>query len=507
MASTNPKITGVLSSFDLNVKDAAFGATGDGVTDDTSAIQAALNAAASGQKVSVPEGTYIVTRVNPGSTDYCLNITSPLHLYLEAGATIKLADGDITEVTGDDCRVIDIDSSDVYIDGFGTVDMNRTGQTDTGIGDGIARRVPIDLQGGYSNVQIKDIAVTGASGDGIYLSGSASFDTRASNLIVQGIRMTDCREGILLHWADNVKFLNNNLVMFSDASAQDGIETSGCNEVIINNNYVEGAQGSAFDIYEQGKHVTLVGNISKGCGNGISIGYNQAQTTGTHITTSNSAGLITTGLIASAHIGELIRNTTDGSEGIVTANTTTTVTATLLGGTDNDWDIDDAYEINAICDEVTITGNAIHDCTSANNAGIFIYSPDSLSRTVIMGNTIKNCTGTLQHGILVNAGYNITIANNIIRDITSSNARGIRLIAAVHDCIVSGNSIVNTASHGIDILGCNDIMVTGNVLKGEALSDTGTNTIITNNNIASLTGTSAGGREDHANYIGGTWTA
>ena len=44
-------------------------------------------------------------------------------------------------------------------------------------------------------------------------------------------------------------------------------------------------------------------------------------------------------------VGYTIYNTTDGSFGIITANTTNTVTATLEGGTDNDWDASDAYKI------------------------------------------------------------------------------------------------------------------------------------------------------------------
>lgn len=45
------------------------------------------------------------------------------------------------------------------------------------------------------------------------------------------------------------------------------------------------------------------------------------------------------------HVGYTIYNTTDGSSGIITANTATTITATLHGGTDNDWDVSDAYKI------------------------------------------------------------------------------------------------------------------------------------------------------------------
>ena len=42
-------------------------------------------------------------------------------------------------------------------------------------------------------------------------------------------------------------------------------------------------------------------------------------------------------------VGDVIYNLTDGSKGIVTANTSNTITATLTGGTDNDWDDNDEY--------------------------------------------------------------------------------------------------------------------------------------------------------------------
>ena len=42
-------------------------------------------------------------------------------------------------------------------------------------------------------------------------------------------------------------------------------------------------------------------------------------------------------------VGFTIYNKTDGSSGTVTANTSTTVTATLADGTDHDWDEDDEY--------------------------------------------------------------------------------------------------------------------------------------------------------------------
>ena len=42
---------------------------------------------------------------------------------------------------------------------------------------------------------------------------------------------------------------------------------------------------------------------------------------------------------------QLVKNTTDGSSALITAVTEDEVTAALTGGTDNDWDVGDEYEI------------------------------------------------------------------------------------------------------------------------------------------------------------------
>lgn len=69
--------------------------------------------------------------------------------------------------------------------------------------------------------------------------------------------------------------------------------------------------------------------------------------TGTHDGSNNAAIMTdsTATFTVNEFIGFTIKNTTDGSEGFITANTTTTVTATLAGGTDDDWDTSDVYEI------------------------------------------------------------------------------------------------------------------------------------------------------------------
>ncbi|WP_415860942.1 M10 family metallopeptidase C-terminal domain-containing protein [Azotobacter vinelandii] len=86
---------------DYNVKD--FGALGDGVSDDTAAIQAAIDAAyaAGGGTVYLPAGEY---RVSGGEepSDGCLTIKSNVHI-VGAGmgeTVIKLVDGWDQDVTG-----------------------------------------------------------------------------------------------------------------------------------------------------------------------------------------------------------------------------------------------------------------------------------------------------------------------------------------------------------------------------------------------------------------------
>jgi hypothetical protein len=57
-------------------------------------------------------------------------------------------------------------------------------------------------------------------------------------------------------------------------------------------------------------------------------------------------------------VGRTIFNITDGSQGTITANTTTNITATLAGGTDNDWDDNDIYVIGDEVAKLTLPSAA-----------------------------------------------------------------------------------------------------------------------------------------------------
>lgn len=72
-------------------------------------------------------------------------------------------------------------------------------------------------------------------------------------------------------------------------------------------------------------------------------------TKGTHTGSGNVAILTDSSadfIKSNIKIGQKIFNTTDGSDGIITVITSTTIEGTLSGGTDDDWDASDAYEIS-----------------------------------------------------------------------------------------------------------------------------------------------------------------
>lgn len=72
--------------------------------------------------------------------------------------------------------------------------------------------------------------------------------------------------------------------------------------------------------------------------------------TGTHDGAANASVLTDSGESWTTDMfkGAVVYNITDGSYGTVTANTATTITATLANGTDDDWDVDDTFHVTNV---------------------------------------------------------------------------------------------------------------------------------------------------------------
>ena len=82
---------------------------------------------------------------------------------------------------------------------------------------------------------------------------------------------------------------------------------------------------------------------------GATIMEPEADGTGSHDAATHATILTDSGESweVNKYVGQIITNTTDGSIGTITANTATTITVTpaLAGGTDNQWESGDLYEI------------------------------------------------------------------------------------------------------------------------------------------------------------------
>jgi hypothetical protein len=95
---------------------------------------------------------------------------------------------------------------------------------------------------------------------------------------------------------------------------------------------------------------------------------------GAAVLTDSQVDFVTGGVLAD--VGMVLYNVTDGSSGAVTAVTPHTLTATLTGGTDNDWDAGDVYrivtinalEIATIEQYLDIAASDVHSALAASGA-------------------------------------------------------------------------------------------------------------------------------------------
>ena len=210
--------------------------------------------------------------------------------------------------------------------------------------------------------------------------------------------------------------------------------------------------------------------------------WNYGHEAGTHTGAANAAVLTdsTLGATASEFIGYTIKNITDSSRALITANTTTTVTGQLYGGTDSDWDASDVHHIAVPLNGDAGQGISHRFMIKTRDFGVDIDRRRLVGTTRRYGNTFSEfkINGTSQgNNVLAlsdSGDLNNTTAwatTDAIADIT--NTEGLRLIDISGDSVdeeyysewTRGAQTINTFYEYLKMMSADE---TAETLQGES---------------------------------------
>jgi parallel beta-helix repeat protein len=345
----------------VDVKSAPYQAQGDGVTDDTAAIQAAVDAVAgTGGEVTVPAGTYLINPVaSYGNSG----------IVLGSNMTLKLATGAVLQALStatSDYAVVQVN---------GVQNVNITGGS---------------IIGNLGNNTITDTAETGM---GIQVKAS-------QHVVVEAVAVSDCwADGVYVaQAAQDVTICN----VVSNHNRRNGMSIVGAREVVVRGCTFEHSTGAL----ENGAMLNGTGvDAEPNPGEVIdtvlfshcTFANNYAVGLGTSVPTANTGVSVTSNLFA---VGNTVSG--NGNRGINVSNFSGAVVANNLCSNNAKYGIlFQTHANNAIC-----TGNTVTGTTGAPGNGIDV---DTCSGCSLLDNT---CTGNGGYGLVTDGSTGMTISAN-----------------------------------------------------------------------------------------------
>jgi len=345
-----------------NVSVLDFGAVGDGVTDDTAAIQAALN---SSSNVNLVEGyTYLITQ---------LSMPSNTRLWGRGALKVKNSTNNNAIINGG--------STNIVLEGF-SLDGNYANQTS---GSGIVLST-------VTNSAIKNVTVTNVYGTGILIS--AGSKNSVTGCVVSGCGQNAAGYGIYL-FASSYNLVCNNTV--SNNCIGIVIETSGVLTALYNTitGNVSTANRAAFTQSGAGIHIE--------CSAGNSVNYTEVS--GNTSSLNAGPGVSQTNGVGNNFTGNQLSN--NSLAGISTA----VATNTLISGNTciaNGAGAAAGYQCGFLFDSAGSgsTGLVIGNEISGSVEGVKTFGTSAL---VFVGNDVRNNSSSAMN--LSGTGTDVT-ANN-----------------------------------------------------------------------------------------------
>ena len=367
----------------FNVMD--FGATGDGVTNDTAAIQAAVNAAAAagGGQVYIPAGTYIVS--GDGTSSHgCILLSSNVSV-IGAGmgnTIIQLQDGSDHGITGifrdhSDVPEHDISMSDLTINGN---DANTTGEV-YGWFNGVTpeKNAVLDPnEPADTNITLDHVEIENCSGYGfdphektvgLVISNSVSHNNGTDGFTLDGqynatltndIAYDNGRHGFNIVTSSNNVTLNN---VTAYGNGEDGVMVQrGSNDVPVPFNVVING-GSFHNNDENAVEIKMADNVTVDGANIFDNGQRAVRIEGSAGSIIENSTIYDDTRAGNGKYQEISISSVDDSSGVSGRVYTTTGTQIINNTISDDGAIRASYSVQEFADgtnNTTVANNVIY---------------------------------------------------------------------------------------------------------------------------------------------------
>lgn len=511
----------------INVKD--YGAKGDGVTNDRTAIEAAFNTCSANQTVWFPGGTYLFDTSSDASPFTIATHLSGIQIY--GDKAVLLCN------TKNNAAFFTVQANDVTIEGLVFDGFARSGDVYTNIHPNLSvpnQRHMIRLNGQNTKIQncvfknSMNGAVVSRDGVGAVKSGKHKilnnlFDNCWQSIMIISTNPDANTNGLSDYVISNNTIQNNSFINILSEAAR-GIQIgqySNCPDVqrvLISNNTILSGGDLNIELYGQHKSINVVGNYSEGSQMCLSVGGADDVNVSGNILRGGSYCELEIAQSSRVNVAGNLISSKYSNESYPANSNKNNINISNQGGLP--------------CDDVTITGNTFLDATtvlftnatSANNllfnsnnvkceateAGLsnYVFNTSGTRRNWQISNNIFNIVGTemsrvISDGgggafsvkidsntfigqtkeqpittVLTNTGWLDISNNNFQRFISSTAGQGIGAV---------GDFIINTKVYGTPVSAFNLTNNTLSATNGIKLDSTNTNLIVQNLTALNLT--------------------